>query len=87
MLAHDIVPLLQEYAYEDPAMLRGLIGDLFDGETQRIRSELFALERLDELLTKLLAAFPDLTASLSMVEHDQESNADEEESAPTDDPA
>ncbi|WP_426043107.1 McrB family protein [Brevundimonas sp. TWP2-3-4b1] len=63
ILAGEVVPLLQEYCYEDYSMLGGLVGGLVDAGLQRIKGELFEPDRADELLTAILNTFPELTAS------------------------
>ena len=53
----DIVPLLQEYCYEDYDALERILGkQLVDREHQRIRHELFDPIRTDELVSALLSA-------------------------------
>jgi 5-methylcytosine-specific restriction enzyme B len=85
ILAEDIVPLLEEYCYENYGMLRELLGPgLVDEENQRIRDELFQPERQDELIQSLLTPFPDIVTSAAAtaagnVEPDIDSDEDAEE--------
>ena len=80
VLAEDIVPLLEEYCYEDYDTLREILGTgLVDQQRRRIRRELFDPNRRDELIQALLAPTPDLATTAGMAE--QESPVD----APIDD--
>jgi 5-methylcytosine-specific restriction protein B len=83
ILAEDIFPLLEEYCYENYGMLRELLGQaLVDQENQRLHLELFAPERRDDLISALLANFPEMVTSTAAVVVEQvEPDADPEESA------
>jgi 5-methylcytosine-specific restriction protein B len=71
VLAEDIVPLLEEYCYEDDEALRAILGrNLVDPERRRIRSELFEPARRDDLLTALLAPTPELATSVGVTDAD-----------------
>ncbi len=60
----DIVPLLEEYCYEDYDALEKILGrQLVDRERQRVRQELFDPARQDELVNALLAPAPDIATS------------------------
>lgn len=64
ILAEDIIPLLQEYCYEDFSMLAKLLGpELVDESAQRIREALFAPEQRATLVQSLLALSPDIGTS------------------------
>jgi 5-methylcytosine-specific restriction enzyme B len=68
ILAEDIVPLLQEYCYEDYDALAKILGmGLVDKEGQRIRDELFSPARREELVQELLASAPEIATSLDAV--------------------
>lgn len=55
VLRDDIIPLLEEYCYDDFATLKDILGTaLVDAEAGRIREELFAVNREDELLQAVL---------------------------------
>ncbi|MBC8871689.1 MAG: AAA family ATPase [Planctomycetes bacterium] len=76
----DILPLLEEYCYEDFAMLERILGQgLVDGERQEIRHELFADDRHDDLVHALLAPCPEIAASPQALEAEiqEEDGADE----------
>lgn len=76
----DIIPLLQEYCYEDYSTLAQLLGEsLVDAQGQRIRFELFAPNREDELIQALLEPEPDLAASKVVVDSDASAQALEAE--------
>jgi 5-methylcytosine-specific restriction protein B len=63
-LRDDIIPLLEEYCYEDFAALQNILGTgLLDAEQRRIRHELFEEERDAELVQALVAPSPDILAS------------------------
>jgi 5-methylcytosine-specific restriction protein B len=60
----DILPLLQEYCYEDYTTLTKILGSsLVDETRQRVRHELFDPARRDDLVQALLAPNPDIIAS------------------------
>jgi len=64
ILAQDVVPLLQEYCYEDFSALVKLLGaDMIDEPRQRIREELFAPSQRQELIQALFAAAPEIGTS------------------------
>ena len=65
VLEEDVVPLLQEYCYEDYRVLEAILGQgLVDSGRQRVRQEMFARDRVDDLVTALLAPFPDIATAL-----------------------
>ena len=71
VLAEDIVPLLEEYCYEDYDTLREILGPgLVDQPRRRIRRELFDQNRRDELIQALLAPTPDLATTAGMTEQE-----------------
>src|SRR5262249_16357458 len=64
ILAEDIVPLLEEYCYEDYGVLTHIIGkDMVDEPRQRVREELFAPSRREELIQALLSPTPEILTS------------------------
>ncbi len=64
ILAEDIIPLLQEYCYEDYSILVKLLGtELVDEPAKRIREDLFAPEQRATLVQSLLALSPDIGTS------------------------
>jgi len=94
ILQDDIIPLLEEYCYEDYGALARILGDsLVDERHQRIRHELFEVGQQDALIEALLSPSPDLMASALVVatlgtddndrdeELGEEENVDEETTA------
>jgi 5-methylcytosine-specific restriction protein B len=74
VLRDDILPLLEEYCYDDPEMLKAIAGDIVDVQDGgRIREELFEPNREDALLDAV--SFPEMDALV------QETDASDEESA------
>lgn len=64
VVQEDIIPLLQEYCYEDYSLLEKLLGSsLLDMPAQRVREELFEPVRELELVQALLAPCPEITTS------------------------
>jgi 5-methylcytosine-specific restriction enzyme B len=64
ILAEDIIPLLEEYCYEDYGALTQILGkDMVDEPKQRIREELFAPPRRQELVQALLSPAPEIVTS------------------------
>ena len=87
VLAEDIIPLLEEYCYEDYATLSRILGGaLVDESRQRIRHELFEPGRRDELLEAVLEPSPDLGTLQEMVVQTQEDDEEPEDEG-TDDGA
>lgn len=81
ILAEDIIPLVEEYCYEDFSALRDILGTgLVDEENRRIRSELFVPDRPEELIQALLAPSPDLvTSSAAIAAEPAEADAERDE--------
>lgn len=78
----DILPLLEEYCYEDYETLNKILGEgLVDKNKQRIRHEIFTAGREDDLIQALKAIDPNLDTSIQAVtaEGKQTENADDEE--------
>ena len=64
VLLEDIIPLLEEYCYENYAALTAILGkDLVDDSKQCVRHELFAPSRRQELIHALLAPSPEIETS------------------------
>jgi 5-methylcytosine-specific restriction protein B len=82
MVQDDILPLLEEYCYEDYATLAKLLGSgLVDERDQRIRHELFVPTRRDGLIQALKAIDPNLDTSAQAITseaEDLEEEADDE---------
>jgi 5-methylcytosine-specific restriction protein B len=77
-LRDDLIPLLQEYCYEDFGALADILTDgLVDGSKQRVRDALFTPEREAELLEVLETMFAELGVVTSAA--DAEATAGETE--------
>jgi 5-methylcytosine-specific restriction enzyme B len=62
ILSEDIIPLIEEYCYEDYETLSKIVGaKLVDVQKQRVREELFVPTRWDELVQALLEPTPELS--------------------------
>lgn len=76
IVGEDIVPLLEEYCYEDYEALERILGKgLVDGANQRVRVELFSPARLDDLLKVLVAPSPDIVTTRDAVAHSEDTPA------------
>jgi 5-methylcytosine-specific restriction protein B len=74
----DIIPLLEDYCYEDYGTLASILGtDLVDVALQRIRQELFDDGQEDLLVQGLLAPFAEISTSSEAISSDK-SSVDEE---------
>src|SRR6266567_3159073 len=64
VIQDDLLPLLEEYCYEDYAKLEKILGSgLVDARNQSIRHELFAASQQPELIQALLAPSPEIITS------------------------
>jgi len=71
----DLIPLLEEYCYEDYAALARILGDdLVDEAAQRVREELFDPARRADLVQALLKPDPDILASRQAIAAEQEAD-------------
>ena len=79
VLSEDIVPLLEEYCYEDYARLEKILGvALVDIPRQRVRHELLEPGRRDELVQAVLAPCSELVTSSEVVDQSQEEDEEPE---------
>jgi 5-methylcytosine-specific restriction protein B len=77
LLRDDIIPLLQEYCYEDFGALEKMLGGtLIDRERQRVNDTLFQPARRTELIDALLAAFEKITATPAAANADSDLGVD-----------
>jgi len=80
IVQEDIIPLLEEYCYEDYDTLESILGrGLVDVQSQTINHDLFDPARQDELVQALLASSPEITTSLQAAVSDQALEEDEVE--------
>jgi 5-methylcytosine-specific restriction enzyme B len=86
IIQDDILPLLEEYCYEDYTTLEKILGTgLIDIQKQHIRHELFEASNRDKLINALIAPSPEILASpqalssevLAIEEEEEETNTDE----------
>jgi len=77
ILRDDIIPLLEEYCYEDfDTLLKVLGSGLIDSAGQKIQDGLFAIGNEDELVRALLQQTPDLAGSLEATSSETPSESD-----------
>jgi len=77
-LRDDIVPLLEEYCYEDYAALERILGPtLVNRARQRIDDALFTPARADDLVRALLEPCPDITTTAQAVAQAEATEPDE----------
>jgi 5-methylcytosine-specific restriction protein B len=85
-LRDEIIPLLEEYCYEDFGALGQILGEqIVDVEKQRIRHEVFDDGSEDSLVQAILSPFPDIatsTEALTTEEMTAEVENDEGDSDP-----
>ena len=77
----DIIPLLEEYCYEDYGTLGNILGEqIVDVVAQRVRHELFDDGQEDALIQGLLAPFADIsTSSEAISSEESQSKLDEDD--------
>ncbi len=80
VMQDDILPLLEEYCYEDYTRLEKIMGSsLVDGQKQRYRHELFDTANRDKLIQALLAPSPEITASKQAISSEVQAAEEEED--------
>jgi 5-methylcytosine-specific restriction protein B len=80
----DIIPLLEEYCYEDYGTLSEILGKLIvDTDAERVRHELFEDGQEDSLIQGLLAPCPEIATSTDALAAEEE---DEQDMPPEEDP-
>ncbi len=68
VLQEDILPLLQEYCYEDYAIMEKILGSsLVNVQKQHVHHELFQPSNRDLLIQAVLAPSPEITTSVQAV--------------------
>ena len=87
VIQDDILPLLEEYCYEDYTTLEKILGaSLIDIQKQHIRQELFEASNRDKLIQALLAPSPDITASSQALSSEAQAVEEGEEDTSEDEP-
>lgn len=80
VFGEDILPLLEEYCYEDYAALAKILGTaLVDESGQRIHRELLERGQRHEIVQAVLAPSPELVTSREIVAQPQQEDEDAEE--------
>jgi len=83
IIREDIIPLLEEYCYEDYSTLEKILGKgLVDTNNQKIRHDLFDPLQKEKIIYSLLSPCPEIATTLQAVTFD--SGVSEEETASTD---
>src|SRR5205085_9649581 len=69
VLAEDLVPLLEEYCYEDYGALARILGpSLVDESQQRIREDLFVPAKRPDLVQALLELAPEIVTAAAAID-------------------
>lgn len=80
ILQEDILPLLEEYCYEDYVTLEKILGSsMVDLQKQQIRHELFDPANRDTLIQALLAPAPEITTSPQALSSEAKAVEEEED--------
>ncbi|NOK06670.1 MULTISPECIES: AAA family ATPase [Myxococcus] len=78
VMRHEVVPLLQEYCYDQPVALLDILGNkLLDASSGEIRNELFSLGNEDHLRTALREWDPTLVEADAMAPTGPEEGVEE----------
>jgi len=78
-LRDDIIPLLEEYCYEDFGTLGNILGEqLVDVASERIRHELFDEGQEEALIQGLLTPFPEIATSTEAITSEEGQTAADE---------
>ncbi|EPX63578.1 hypothetical protein D187_005985 [Cystobacter fuscus DSM 2262] len=84
VVQEDLIPLLEEYCYEDWAALEKILGSsLVSRKEQRVRHELFDPERQLDLIQALLAPSPEIGSSAPVIASEASARALTEDDAGT----
>jgi 5-methylcytosine-specific restriction protein B len=82
VLQDEIIPLLEEYCYEDYSSLAEILGTgLVDVTNQAVRNELFDDARRDDLVQALLEPYPEIATSRQAVASESASAEEEDDEA------
>ena len=81
IIQDDVIPLLEEYCYEDYDALEKILGSsLVDKMEQRIKFELFEKDREEDLILALKIIDPNLAIAEQTIKADAEKSITDEES-------
>lgn len=82
VLRDDVIPLLEEYCYEDFSRLEEILGSsLVDSARQCVRTELLTLSRAPDLVQALLAPCPEIVTAATFVARDEDSGSGDADEA------
>jgi 5-methylcytosine-specific restriction protein B len=85
ILQDEIIPLLEEYCYEDYSAMADILGDdLVDTENQVVRQELFEDSRRADLVQALLKPYHEIAASRQAVASETQIETEAKDEAETD---
>lgn len=77
ILREDIIPLLEEYCYEDYTALKNILGEgLVDETSQRIKYDMFDSPQQDALVSALLQLTPEIIATGKALAADPQEETD-----------
>jgi len=86
IIREDLIPLLQEYCYEDYSALENILGKgLVDGQGQAIKDHVFEQDALANLIAALLQPCPDLITSITATTSEQEPEEEANDAGDDDD--
>lgn len=85
ILRDDILPLVQEYCYEDYDTITKILGKAFiDSKSGGIDFDIFSSDRKDDLISALKAIEPELASSAPVIKSEEEHHeAEESEDEPS----
>lgn len=67
VLQEDVLPLLEEYCYDDWPTLQRLLPGLVNASERCFRVELFAANRVDDLIQAMMSSMPEVATSSTAV--------------------
>ena len=77
ILQDEIVPLLEEYCYEDYSAMADILGNgIVDSANQAVRQELFDDSRRSDLIQALLEPYPEIATSRQAVASEARTETD-----------
>jgi hypothetical protein len=80
IIKEDIIPLLEEYCYEDYRVLERILGSaVVDSSKLRIRKEIFDLDDETKIAEAFLSEFPDLSSTKPVIEKEEEEEITDDE--------
>ena len=84
VLRDDIIPLLEDYCYEDYGALADILGTgLVDTSNQTVRSDLFEDSNRADLVQALMQTYPEIATSHQAVASEAQIQSEDEEDTDT----